>query len=96
MNSTIDNTDVATTRQPAARPARPRRATPTPAPLTVEELAAVPGDRPASELTRLVFMVILGAAACIALIGVVSEAGTTGTSPDDPAPAVIVHEGHDG
>ena len=44
--------------------------------------------RPASELTRLVFCVLLGIAACIALVGVVDQASTT--SPDAPAPAVIV------
>ncbi len=44
--------------------------------------------RPASELTRLIFCVLLGIAACIALVGVVDQASST--SPDAPAPTVIV------
>ena len=46
--------------------------------------------RPTSEITRLVFIALLGCAACIALVGVVSEANSSATSPDAPAPEVIV------
>lgn len=46
------------------------------------------GKRPPSELTRMVFCVLLGIAASLALVGVVSQASTT--SPDAPPPAVIV------
>lgn len=91
MNTTIENDTVnaapaakATTR----RPTTVRRA-PVAAPVTVDEIDLLV-KRPASELTRLVFMALLGCAACIALVGVVGQAGDTGTSPDDPAPAVIV------
>lgn len=86
MNTTIEN-DASTTVTTKAATTQRRVPVAIPAPLTQ------PTDlvkRPASELTRLVFMALLGCAACIALVGVVSQAGQTGTSPDDPAPAVIV------
>ncbi len=72
-------TDRATRKDQA--PAQPVTSTP------VEAVDLI-GKRPASELTRLVFCVLLGIAACVALIGVVDQASTT--SPDAPAPAVIV------
>lgn len=83
MNTTIENQTVVTKKRTGPRPA----AAPEPV-VVVEDLV---GKRPASEVSRLVFMVLLAAAACIALVGVVAEAGTTGTSPDDPAPEVIVN-----
>jgi len=62
------------------------------APVSVDQANELLVKRPASELTRLVFMALLGCAACIALVGVVSEANSSdGTSPDDPPPAVIVN-----
>lgn len=59
-------------------------------PASTEEAHDLLVKRPTSEVTRLVFMALLGCAACIALVGVVSEASNApGTSPDDPPPAVI-------
>ncbi len=52
------------------------------------ELNELLAKRPPSELTRLVFCVLLGIAASLALVGVVDQASTT--SPDAPAPVVIV------
>lgn len=71
-------------RQPAGAPAV--------RPALEDQQDALLTKRPASEVTRLVFMALLGCAASIALVGVVAQATATpaGTSPDDPAPAVIV------
>jgi len=86
--STITTTKKATsTRRPSTR--RTPRALPA-TPASPNQQPDVLAKRPASELTRLVFMALLGGAACVALVGVVGQASEQGTSPDDPAPAVIV------
>lgn len=87
MNTTIEN-DTSTTVASKARKTQRRVHVAVPAP-TAEPTDLI--KRPASELTRLVFMALLGCAACIALVGVVSQVGETGTSPDDPPPVVIVN-----
>ena len=84
MNTTIESRTGAVTKRTTHRSV----GTATPAVTSSDEVA---NGRPASAVTRLVFMVLLGAAACIALVGVVSQASSAGTSPDDPAPEVIVH-----
>lgn len=100
MNRTIDTDGVTTNTTTLAATTAPRR------PATKRQAPAVPvvdagagtqellGKRPASEVTRLVFMALLGCAACIALVGVVGEANDPGTSPDDPPPAVIGDRGN--
>lgn len=93
MSTTIENqtatkarTDSTTT---VKRPRTTRRA-PDVRPASPDQTTEVLVKRPTSELTRLVFVALLGCAACIALVGVVSEASNTpATSPDDPPPAVI-------
>lgn len=89
MSTTIETKTTArrtTTRRSTAK----RPVTSPVQPESTNQAAALPVKRPTSELTRLVFMALLGSAACIALVGVVSEANATGTSPDDRAPTVIV------
>lgn len=87
MNSTIESR---TATQRTTRTVR-RRPAPTPVAAPIEAAQAeILSQRPASERTRLIFMALLGMAACIALAGVVSQAGDAGTSPDDPPPAVFV------
>lgn len=92
MNTTIgtntDETNTATTARAATKRKRPAAARISTTPVIDDADLLV--KRPASEVSRLVFMVLLGCAACIALIGVVSQATATGTSPDDPAPDVII------
>jgi hypothetical protein len=82
--TTTTPTTTRTDRLTATRQA-PVHAAPRPTDRAADQII---GKRPASELTRLVFCVILGIAACIALVGVVDQA--TMTSPDDPPPPVIV------
>ena len=86
INNNAVNNAAATTRhrRPSTRPeAAPAEASTTRSPI------AVVGKRPASEITRLVFFVVLALSAVIAVIGVVDQASDT-TSPDAPAPAVII------
>lgn len=87
MHTTLIN-NAATTRhrRPSTRP-RPAAA-PTDASNQGSPIAVV-GKRPASEITRLVFFVVLALSAVVAVIGVVDQASDT-TSPDAPAPAVII------
>lgn len=89
MSTTLATTTTTTTRTDRTTATRqaPVHATPRSAPIDGAADRIV-GKRPASELTRLVFCVILGIAACVALVGVVDQA--TMTSPDDPPPPVIV------
>lgn len=89
MNTTIETT-TATAKTTTRRTTAKRPASSPVQPELIDQAVDLVVKRPASELTRLVFMALLGGAACIALVGVVSEANATGTSPDDPAPAVIV------
>lgn len=85
MSTTLATTTITRTRKTTVT--RPGQAPVRGIPETPAEATTI-GNRPASELTRLVFCVILGIAACVALVGVVDQASTT--SPDDPPPAVIV------
>ena len=88
MNTTIQagatKTAASTLKTGIARPSAPSELTP-----EHEREALV--KRPASEVTQLVFMALLGCAACLALVGVMSQAGEPGNSPDDPAPVVIIN-----
>ena len=86
-NTAINNAAASTRhRRPSTRPrpeAAPAEASSPRSPI------AVVGKRPASEITRLVFFVVLALSAVVAVIGVVDQASDT-TSPDAPAPAVII------
>ena len=90
MNTTLTTTDNTVTLTGRTQTVRPRPATkrPAPAPTVAPSGDELIGKRPASELTRLVFCAILGISACIALVGVMDQASST--SPDAPAPAVII------
>jgi len=89
MNSTLDTTKLTRTgsvRRPATRPTKVDHRLPS---RTIDADDLI-GNRPASEFTRLVFCTLLGIAACLAMIGIVSQASTTATGPDDAPPTVIV------
>ena len=92
--STIDRArtlrSVAPTRSTTARPPRPQhrdRLVDTP---TRPARAIPPTDRRRSTTTGLIFKVVLGAAACLALVGVVAEATSDPTAVDADPPTVIV------
>lgn len=91
MNTTLDTTTVSRTRRITSSRTAPAT-TGRPHPVDAPEVKAggepIVGKRPASQLTRIVFCVLLGIAACLALVGVVDQASTT--SPDDAPPPVIV------
>ncbi len=86
MNATLETTKVTTTK--TARRPSPTIDQPFGSPAI--EAADLIGHRPASEITRLVFCALLGIAACLAMVGIVSQASGTATGPDDAPPAVIV------
>ena len=92
MSTTLTTTATGirrTTRTTRSTPSSARRTTSIgPATLAPVDPQDLLGKRPPSELTRMVFCVLLGIAASLALVGVVSQASTT--SPDAPPPAVIV------
>jgi hypothetical protein len=86
MNATLETTKVTTTetvRRPSPVIDRPF------GPPTIDPADLI-GKRPASELTRLVFCTLLAIAACVAMIGIASQATTSPTGPDDAPPEVIV------
>lgn len=86
MNTTIENTTATAT---GVKRVRRRTAAPIVVPASTEEAAELLAKRPSSEITRLVFMALLGCAACLALVGVVFQANNESTSPDAPPPVVI-------
>ena len=83
MNATLETTKVTPTRTVGHSTTRPF------GPSTINAVDLI-GKRPASEITRLVFCTLLAIAACVAMIGIASQASTSPTGPDDAPPEIIV------
>lgn len=90
MNATLETSKVTTTKRVGHSATHPSPVIDRSFGSPAIDAADLIGKRPASELTRLIFCTLLAIAACVAMIGIASQASTPPTGPDDAPPEVIV------